>query len=939
VTHSNIQFAQRLRGWFPILRRLFLIFKKELRLRSGTGHKQRFTHKMRLGTISYFKTICSNSTKPTMELVERASFMATLETEFERAVDGEGRCILVTGEAGIGKTSLVKNFCSKKKNLGKVYTGTCDALFTPRPLAPLYDILLQMQADIPKYMANIKDRTELFTSFLRDLENQKETSLIIFEDIHWADEATMDFIKFFARRITQFRSLFILTYRDTEIDSKHPLRNILGQVPADSFTRLQLAPFSRHAVEKMATEKGYKGEDVYTISGGNPFYVNEILASYSAGVPENIKDSILSSYNRLEEDTKLVWQILSVLPTGLEIKYLRKMEPSYATAIHGGIDLKILILKENLIFFKHELYRRTVESSLSPILRIALNKKILDLLRESFEENGEIERIIHHAKNANAYEVVTHYSPIAARKAAAIGAHVEAARLYLSAIEYYHGDDAGTLIQFYESYAYECYLTSQVKEAIIYAGRLLDLLKRKNDVGRIGNCLRFLSLLYLLDGNCANSGSYAGQAIEVFANQPSSHAKAMAYSNMGRLRAMLDEKDECILWSEKAMAMAEELGDEETLCHAMNSLGTMLSKIHTSKNKGLELLHKSLALAVKNNYEEYIGHAYANLVAVAVVTRDYLLAMKILEEGIQFCEDRDFDLGTKYLLIYKARMYLETGQWNEAYSMADNFLRSEEQFSLIKVGPRIIAATIKMRRGDSDVLPYLLEAKEKAFDTGQLNRIVPAMTALLEYEWIVDRRFADQADLEYVIEAMKLRGNIYENSAFAYWLMKARKQQLQLDDFYEGFRINDKATALKAASFWKQLGCPYEQALALFQGDDEDKRESISIIQRLGADAVYNKLKFEMRTSGIKSIPRGIRKNTRSNPAHLTERELDVLQLLKEGMRNKEIGSKLFISAKTVDNHIASIFFKLDVHSRGRAIKQADRLNILNHGRLEFSKE
>jgi DNA-binding CsgD family transcriptional regulator len=273
-------------------------------------------------------------------------------------------------------------------------------------------------------------------------------------------------------------------------------------------------------------------------------------------------------------------------------------------------------------------------------------------------------------------------------------------------------------------------------------------------------------------------------------------------------------------------------------------------------------------------------------------------------------------------------MYLETGNWNEAYNIANNFLTNEEQVSLIKIGLLIITATIRMRRGDGDVLPQLLEAKEKAFETGRLDRILPVITALLEYEWIMDRRFADQVDIDYVINAMELRGNIYENSAFAFWLFKARKQGLQLDDLYEGFRINDKAMAIKAASLWKQLGCPYEQALVLFQGDDNDKREAISIIQKSGADAVYNKLKFEMRSSGIKSIPRGIRKNTRSNPAHLTERELDVLQLLKEGMHNKEIGSKLFISAKTVDNHIGSIFFKLSVHSRAKAIEQAAQLQI-----------
>jgi DNA-binding CsgD family transcriptional regulator len=863
-----------------------------------------------------------------MEFVERASFMAILDNEFENVIYGDGRCILLTGEAGIGKTSLIKNFSGRKKRLCKTYIGTCDALFTPRPLAPLYDILLQMQGDIPKNIANINDRVELFTGFLHQLENEKEMTLIVIEDIHWADEATMDFIKFFARRISKFHCLFILTYRDTEIDSQHPLRNVLGQVPPDSFARLQLTPLSRCIVEKMAIEKGYKGEDVYNISGGNPFYVNEILASYSMCVPDNIKDSILSSYNRLDEDTKQVWQILSVLPTGLEIKYLQKMEPSYTTTIHSGIDLKILILREKSIFFKHELYRRTIEASLSPILRMELNKKILDLFQEAFEQNGEIERIIHHAKNANAYEVIIHYSPIAARKAAAIGAHVEASRLFLSAIENYQQNDPDTLIQFYESYGYECYLTSQVKEAIIYAGKSLHLLEQKNDMERIGNSLRFLSWLYLFDGNRAKSDFYAGKSIDVFANQPPSKAKAMAYANMGRLKAMLDEKDECILWSEKAITMAEELGDEASLCHAWNSLGTILSKIHSSANKGLEFLHKSMNLALKNNYEEYIGHAYANLIAAALITKNYLLAKKMLEESIQFCEDRDLDLGIKYLSVYKVRMYLDTGHWDEAYNIANNFLTNEEQFSLIKIGLHTVAATIKMRRGDSDALPQLLEAKEKAFETGQLNRILAAMTALLEYEWIMDRQFAAQADLDHVTNAMELSANIYENSAFAYWLLKARKQRLQFDDLYEGFGINDKTTATKAASLWKQLGCPYEQALALFEGDDSDKREAISIIQKLGANAVYNKLKFEMRSSGIKSIPRGIRKNTRSNPAHLTERELDVLQLLKDGMQNKEIGSKLFISAKTVDNHIASIFFKLSVHSRAKAVEQATQLQI-----------
>ena len=295
-----------------------------------------------------------------MELIERAGFLTSLLSSFDHVARGEGHCILLGGEAGMGKTSLVRAFCKQIKSNCKIYQGTCDALFSPRPLAPLYDIIWQMGTDIRDDDGSPTDRAALFSRFLYELEYQKGTTVIVIEDIHWADEATLDFIKFFVRRITRVHSLFIVTYRDDEIHSRHPLRSVLGQLPPDAFTRMQLTPLSKQIVEEMAVEKGYRGEDVFTISGGNPFYVNEILASYSPGVPENIKDSILSVYMRMDENAKHIWQILSVLPTAFEIKYLEKMEPSYATAIENYLDLKILILDKGLIFFKHELYRRTI---------------------------------------------------------------------------------------------------------------------------------------------------------------------------------------------------------------------------------------------------------------------------------------------------------------------------------------------------------------------------------------------------------------------------------------------------------------------------------------------------------------------------------------------------------------------------------------------------
>jgi DNA-binding CsgD family transcriptional regulator len=863
-----------------------------------------------------------------MELIERAGFLSLLQSKFD-AIEGEGHCILVSGEAGIGKTSLVRAFCRQQKGEYKVYQGTCDALFTPRPLAPLYDIVWQLDSELWTNSENLADRAGLFSRVFHELASQRRRTLIVFEDVHWADEATLDFIKFLARRITHTHCLFILTYRDDEVHSYHQLRNVLGQLPPDTFTRMQLTPLSREAVEKMAQQKGYSGEDVYSISGGNPFYINEILASYSLGVPDNVKDSILSVYNRMGERTKQIWQILSVLPTGCEVRYLEKLEPSYIAAIEPCLNARILLLENGLIRFKHELYRRTIEVSLSPLLRVALNKRVLDVLLANQEQNAKTERIIHHAKNANEYDVVVQYAPIAARQAAVVGAHTEAAKLYYTAIEYYQGSDKDTLLQLYEPYAYECYLTSRIKEAIIYQGKALRIYKERNEPGKMGNCMRFMSRLWWFDGNGKQADSYGLQAIEVLGDQPSSTAKAMAFSNMSQLKMLSDQWPEGISWGEKAIALANELGDEQTLSHALNNVGSIHLQMVSPREKGNELLRQSLDIALKNSFHEHAARAYTNLGNYNLVLKDYVLSRQMLDAGIQYCEERDLGSWTAYMLSCKARLLLETGHWDEASCLAGSLIAGETQTSIVRIGALTVAGKIRMRKGEAGVLPLLMEAKERAFDAMELQRILPVLTALLEYEWIMGKAFVEQEAIDRTIGMIGHMGNIYEINGFAFWLLKARGQSIQLRELFDGYRLHDQATAVKAADLWQRLGCPYERALALFGGDEESKMSALQVIRKLGASAVYEKLQREMRASGIRNIPRGIRKSTQSNPALLTERELGVLQLLRDGMQNKEIAARLFISAKTVDHHISAILFKLDVSSRLKAVQEAKQLGIL----------
>jgi DNA-binding CsgD family transcriptional regulator len=557
-------------------------------------------------------------------------------------------------------------------------------------------------------------------------------------------------------------------------------------------------------------------------------------------------------------------------------------------------------------------------------------KKILEVFMGNYEKNQDIERIVHLAKNANEYDTVVQYAPLAARQAASVGAHIEASKLYLTAIEYYQGNDRAMLIQFYEAYAYECYLTNQVKEAIIYTAKSLNFLEEKNDKEKIGNSLRFLSRLWWFDGNRKNAERFAGEAIEVLDSQPSSSAKAMAYSNMSQLKLLSDQTDECISWGKKAIAIARQMNDEETVAHALNSMGSALMTIQLSMPKGIELLQQSLTIALKNSYHEHVARAYTALGSNAVTMKDYLFARNALDEGIHYCEEKDLGSLKLYMLSWKARLNLETGNWNEAYRIAGNLIKNEDQAPVVKIGALAVVATIKIRRGDTEALPLLLKAKTMAFETMELQRIIPVLSALLEYEWITGKRYIEKEVLDQTINMIGQIEKISKKNKLYYWLRKARKEYLPLKERYEGYEVSSVTTALKEAALWRQLGCPYEQALFLFEGTDDDKRKAIKIFHDLGATAVYEKMKLEMRTSGIKSIPRGVNKTTQANTAFLTFRELDILPLLKEGLQNKEIAARLFISAKTVDHHISSILFKLNVHSRVKAVTEAVRQKIIN---------
>ena len=397
---------------------------------------------------------------------------------------------------------------------------------------------------------------------------------------------------------------------------------------------------------------------------------------------------------------------------------------------------------------------------------------------------------------------------------------------------------------------------------------------------------------------------------------------------MSQLKMLSYEPDECILWGEKAIEMAKELDNEEILAHALNNLGAMQMLLPSSEQKGIAMLQQSLEIALKNGYAEHIARAYTNLGSGSLKIKEYALARGVLEEGIRYCEESDLNSWTAFMLSLRARLDLDTGNWTEAWNTADDLFKNENQPAITKINALIVLGKIVMRRGE-DALPFLLEAKTLSFEMAELQRVIPSMVALLEYEWLTGKSIIEEDDIEKTAALMQRTGIDSEKDELNFWMSKAGRHFTPLKEIPGAYDISSAAKALKAAAFWERSGCPYEHALVLSEGKDDDKRRAIAMVQDLGASAVYEKMKQEMRNLGIKNIPRGIRNSTRSNAAFLTGREMDILQLLKEELQNKEIAAQLYISAKTVDHHISSILFKLDANSRSKAVTEAVRMGIL----------
>jgi len=581
----------------------------------------------------------------------------------------------------------------------------------------------------------------------------------------------------------------------------------------------------------------------------------------------------------------------------------------------------------DVVAFRHELARRAIEDSLAEPRRREIHTLVLKALLKRGQE-ALLARIVHHAAEAGDGAVVLEFAPLAAKQAAALNAHRESAAHYQTALRYADElapEERATLL---ECRSYECYLTNQGEEAVRARREALEIWRQVGDRARQGNNLRWMSRLGWWVGRKAEADSYATEAVAVLENLPPGPELAMAYSNLSQLHMLADEHQQAVLWGTRAIALAQDLGATETLVHALNNVGT--AELLSQDEQGRIKLEESLRLSLANSFQEHAARAFTNLASAAIRYRNYHLALRYLDEGIAYTSEHDMDSLTDYMRVEQARVHFEQGDWDSASDEVEFVLKHYGVLAITRIPALAVLGHLRVRRGDPDAARLLAEAHELAMHTQELQRIAPVASALAESAWL-------KGDLELLLDqarfALKLaRGHDdpWLQGEFAFWIWRAGGIIETSENIAAPYALQMSGDWRAAAQAWKEIGCPYEEAMALADGDEPSQRAALEILERLGAGRAAEKLRQTLRATGVRGIPRGPRPSTKENPVGLTSRQMEVLVLMADGLANAEIADRLFISPKTVDHHVSAILAKLEARTRSEAVSVAFQSGLIH---------
>lgn len=652
------------------------------------------------------------------------------------------------------------------------------------------------------------------------------------------------------------------------------------------------------------------------LTDGNAFFVTEVLAA-GGGLPASVQDAVIARVGQLPDGARKVVDGVSVAPRSLEIPLAAAIAGVSLEEVDTAVGAGVLVEDGQSVRFRHELARAAVEESLPPARRLGLHLRMIEILQE--QGSRDLARITHHAIRAGRGDLIVEYAPAAGDDAVRRGARREAVAFYRAALRYAHTLGTEPSARLRVKLATELRNLDRPEEAVAELEQAIADLRGIDHPRALAEALGQLQAALWYLRRYDEGWDAMNEALELLRADGPSETLGFNLYRVAHHHMLSRHAAPAFEAIAEARRVGEQVGSDTVRWLA----GMMEGTIHIvvgDPDRGVALLEEAGAKAERDGNHAFASSAWGMLGTGGGEARRYEMAIQALERGIDVGLATDQDYTVSYNRSWLARIAFEQGRWDDAVAYAELVARTTLQRQGIAFLTAMSAlGRVRVRRGDPGGVS-LLEEMTGLAEEHELQHGWNAICGLAEHQWLTGRGWAPETLEPFYRRALET-DSPWACGEVGFWMWRHGLIDGPPENAAEPFALQMAGDWEGAANRWREIGCPYEAAMALGDGSVEAQMEALDILDRLGARPLSDRIRSQLRDAGVERLPSRPRPGTLANPYGLTDRQLAVLRLIADGCSNDEISDQLYISKKTVEHHISAVYTKLGVTTRSEAIR------------------